>query len=527
MASNTKSDTSWQTKWTKCCLCQAEKKEPLTSPAANPTRRTEDGYSLLGKNIPLFHEANALPIKMDPQRLNDGTGIEATLRKNEALYHTSCKLLFNNSKLQRAEKRSTPATDSVGDGSSGKKLPRRMSDPKRIECFICEEESNLDDLRQASTMKLNERLNECAKTLNDGKLLAKLSAGDVVALELKYHGVCLAGLYNRERAYLHAEELRKAEHSETGKREAYPIAFSELVTYITETKAASENSDPPIFRLGDLCMLYRQRLEQLGIKTPDIHATRLKEQLLLHIPQLQAQHQGRDVLLAFEKDVGSILVQASKYGEAIHLAKAAGIIRRDMLQHKSKWNDTFQNGCPEDAVPPSLLQFVCMIEHGADIKSQLQLGASKSDIAMAQLLQYNCFAKYKVGSQVHRHSKDRETPFAVYIGMSVFAATRKKTLIDKLHENGLSISYDRVLQISAQLGEAVIAQYVEDGVVCPPVMRKQVFTTSAVDNIDHNPTATTAQTSFHGTSMSLFQHPCSENPGEEREPVRLLLCVSS
>ena len=29
-----------------------------------------------------------------------------------------------------------------------------------------------------------------------------------------------------------------------------------------------------------------------------------------------------------------------------------------------------------------------------------------------------------------------------------------------------------VLEILAQLGEAVEAQYVEDGVVCPPAMRK-------------------------------------------------------
>ena len=90
-----------------------------------------------------------------------------------------------------------------------------------------------------------------------------------------------------------------------------------------------------------------------------------------------------------------------------------------------------------------------------------------------------------------------------------------------LHENGLSISYTRVLEISAQLGEGVVAQYVEDGVVCPPVLRKKLFATSVVDNIDHNPTATTAKTSFHGTSISIFQHPSSEQPGEEREPIKL------
>ena len=95
------------------------------------------------------------------------------------------------------------------------------------------------------TMKLNKRVNECAKTLNDGRLLVKLSAGDVVAQELKYHGACLADLYNRERAHLRAEELKNAGEMETGK--TYPIAFSELVTYIMETKAASDHSTPPIF----------------------------------------------------------------------------------------------------------------------------------------------------------------------------------------------------------------------------------------------------------------------------------------
>lgn len=156
MASNTKSDTCWQNKCTKCCLCQAEKREPLTSPIESPARRTEDAYSLVGKNITLFHAVNA--IKLHPRRLDDDTGIEATLRKNQALYRTSCKILFNNSKLQRAEKSSTPATDSDRNSGSGNKLPRRMLDPKRIECFLCEEEGNLDDLTEARTMKLNKRL---------------------------------------------------------------------------------------------------------------------------------------------------------------------------------------------------------------------------------------------------------------------------------------------------------------------------------------------------------------------------------
>ena len=162
-----------------------------------------------------------------------------------------------------------------------------------------------------------------------------------------------------------------------------------------------------------------------------------------------------------------------------------------------------------------------MIEHGADIKSQLQQGSSKSDIAISQLLQYNRFANYTEETNTHRHSNERETPFSVYLALSVLARTRKRRLIDMLHENGLCVSYDRVLDMSAKLGEAGVCQYVDDGVVCPLGLRTKLFTTSAVDNIDHNPSPTTAKTSFHSTSISIFQHPRPDYAGELREAPRI------
>ena len=61
------------------------------------------------------------------------------------------------------------------------------------------------------TMKRNKKINECATTLNDGKLLAKLSAGDVVAQDMKYHPTCLAALYNRKRAYLNTQWQKETE----------------------------------------------------------------------------------------------------------------------------------------------------------------------------------------------------------------------------------------------------------------------------------------------------------------------------
>lgn len=55
----------------------------------------------------------------------------------------------------------------------------------------------------------------------------------------------------------------------------------------------------------------------------------------------------------------------------------------------------------------------------------------------------------------------------------------------------------------------------------PPKLNKKVFKTTAVDNIDHNPSSATAQGAFHGTGISLFQHPGENDGGEERAPVVL------
>ena len=71
------------------------------------------------------------------------------------------------------------------------------------------------------------------------------------------------------------------------------------------------------------------------------------------------------------------------------------------------------------------------------------------------------------------------------------------------------------------MGEALVERYIEEGLVCPSVLRKGLLTTAAIDNIDHNPSSTTAKSSFHGTSISIFQHPINNNFGEQREMLHI------
>ncbi|VDI53243.1 Hypothetical predicted protein [Mytilus galloprovincialis] len=52
-------------------------------------------------------------------------------------------------------------------------------------------------------------------------------------------------------------------------------------------------------------------------------------------------------------------------------------------------------------------------------------------------------------------------------------------------------------------------------------IKGKVFTTAAVDIIDHNPSSTTSKSAFHGTGIFIFQHPMKDNIGIRRDELIL------
>ena len=88
------------------------------------------------------------------------------------------------------------------------------------------------------------------------------------------------------------------------------------------------------------------------------------------------------------------------------------------------------------------------------------------------------------------HTENREPPIAHYIGQLIYAHTRKTdTVLEKLSHLDSSNCLN---QISTTLGNTAIDTFEQEHVVYPLEMNKGFYTIGDIDNIDVNPSSSTA-----------------------------------
>ena len=198
----------------------------------------------------------------------------------------------------------------------------------------------------------------------------------------------------------------------------------------------SDDDIAVVFKLSELTKLYQSRLQQLGVYVKQrIHSTHLKERILCHVPDFKAYKEGRNVLLAFQKDIGPALKRACDFDDQsiIALAEASRIVREDMLEMKpSCFARKFDSDCQQMSAPQSLKTLVAMILGGTNIDAQKNhVIETQATLSILQLLQYNCTSKPPKSTTLSYHSKDREPPLPLYIGLLLHAKIRKRGLVDK------------------------------------------------------------------------------------------------
>ena len=477
---------------------------------------TKSSYYSTAENLKKHQEINGFfeGLRKRIESFESYADLACEFVNRKATFHKSCISMYDKQKLNRKRKRNE-AEESSGEAEESndrQHTTRRSLSAKNFtdKCFFCDTAKVNEELHTCQTLYLDMRIRNIAQEMNNAKLLIKLSEGDMVATEAKYHRGCLIMLYNSYRKH----NYNKMEEREVQMLEG--IALSEVVEFVEESILVSDKDTTPVFKLKDLTELYQNRLRMYGAEEAanSVHATRLKNKILENVPGLCATRSGKFVLLTVDGDLGLALFNAcntSRTNNGFLLGKVAQLIRKDIFQHDSEFNGDLSRERQLDSVPKSLLHLMALIMEGRHV--QEKTGDKSIQIAanMAQIVKFNTVkGRRKADIQNSRHSKKNEPPLPVYIGMLVHNKTRKKGLVNEFANQGFSITYNRLQEIQSAITTQLCKEYEKEGGVRPKQLHKETFTSAAIDNIDSNPSSNTAIKSFHGTSISVFQHPDTE-----------------
>lgn len=234
-----------------------------------------------------FDKLGKVPLNINIARLNDGSGIETTLKKNSAKWHKTCANKCNKLKLERLQEKTE---DDEQEPPCSPVKTCRLSPIKPLDpvlevcCYFCDKEAGPKGLHEVKTLGIDDNISHYATELQDTHMLAKLATADMRATDAHYHKTCETSYINRFQA--HISSKTKASSNSTC---AESVAIAELVSYIKDEQ--SEKDIAPVFKLSDLGRMYATRLEQLGVElSTKINTTRLKNRLLPQIPKLYRAH---------------------------------------------------------------------------------------------------------------------------------------------------------------------------------------------------------------------------------------------
>ena len=218
-------------------------------------------YSNFLEVVEKFRKFDALPVDIK----YEGENLAELMYQKRAKWHKSCHLKFSSSKLTRVETRQKRKLTECTSNDDQRRSKRHLPASEEC-CLFCSLKSG-DKLHQRTTMELDHDLRKMAQDLHDTSLIAKLSAGDLIVIEAKYHYNCLSAYKNHYRSFI------RLQHSNVKceERQLLARAFAELVCYI-ENKI---ENDEHILKLSQLHCIYEERLQNLGIGKI-INKTKLK-----------------------------------------------------------------------------------------------------------------------------------------------------------------------------------------------------------------------------------------------------------
>ena len=365
---------------------------------------------------------------------------------------------------------------------------RSKSTPyERDICFFCEQgESYGNLLHEVKSDNAGRFLEQVIEKARSEKLMVKLCTAinleDALAMKIKNHKCCWAANVTN---VLCKETDNPTTEGSTAVDYAAEVEFLSLLD--------GELMDGNIFSMSVLQNAYQNIMSANNVQDPTYSRKRLKMLIQIQIPDTEFHHPKRvneseRVSSKRARDAAMQLAEESSLADDMNLLYKAALVLRNKIELSKPWE--FQGSLTDindEHLPKELYSFYHWVLEGpkTSLSSDFQSAfVSKNAQSLAQTTVSMYLSKYQIQrTNAQCFKSTREMPQQLAIGLAICQAIRSKFVINLLHDFGVTLEYNRLLCIEAQIANSVL-QRICDDVYIPPDIIKNRHINFAIDNID-------------------------------------------
>ena len=408
------------------------------------------------------------------------------LVEKEASWHRRCyKDAVHTGMLKRAKERYeiqlTGPNESRRKSRDATEEPAQLTHSKtspfeRSLCLFCEEHANYkQSLHSVSTFSASESLRAAIEHSGNDKLRVKLStavhANDATSIDIKYHKNCwLNNVTN---------VLRKSVSPSVASRSTNVVSkIAGKIEFLVMTEMALKEGK--VLIMSQLQEAFKSTLEANNVVHPSCSRKVLKQLLQHEVPEMEF-HKPKRVkeaeIVSINKTRDAVIqlseaVKTNGTEEMKTLYDAAALLRKSINKYK-KWvfAGSLEDAC-SDNIQEELYSFCRWIIQGPNFElstKEISEDVQKCAMSLAQTTVSMCLTeRQKSNNKSETLKSTREMPQQLAVGLAVHQATRSEQIVTMLHGFGMSVEYNRLLRVEAQIEETVLLRMEENGSVYLP-----------------------------------------------------------
>lgn len=529
--------------FTKCIICQEIKSNELLVKSIS-----DEAYGKVLQYVfarAAYREEKLIEIS----KLLEGL-TEEDLRKSNASFHASCrKGLVSSEKLDRAKARFEKAAESKNasvlfrtsgrpslasrscslvplsqeSGENVAAISKRISRSSTATydkqlCFFCQTHDDKQPVHAIQTESRGKQLSEFVKSCDNDLYKVFLSSAirqeDALSIDVQYHRACWTKYVVRAQGIQTKEKGSDVQENKI----AADVEFLNLIKGLL--------SKGKILSLDDAHQTYSNILNDHFCNWSPCRKT-VRQFLIDHIDDLEFirafQRNKPDRFCLSAAKVAAIEAALNKPSEDSELEviyDCAKIVRKE-INEASMWQF---NGSLEpdekDIAPTKLFTLLQWILSGvvSDLHTEHRTeDVNTSAMLLAQQIMYHTKTDRQVNYKPKKDEEERtfrhhrEYPLQVGVGLLSHQQMRSRSMIDVLHQLGVSVDYTRILRIETQLAQAVLRNSSEHNIYIPPELTKGKFIFLSVDNSDFSEDTPDGKNNLHATAMIVSQRKTRES----------------